>query len=119
MGERMKGSGDRGQGMREREHEAQCGVRSAESQAHNPLPSTLTLHRSPLTRRRGYVVVDEERCKGCELCIAVCPEGSLQLSPLLNSSAYHPVRMTEGNTCTGCALCAQVCPDVAIEVYRE
>ena len=51
--------------------------------------------------------------------MTVCPEGSLELSPVLNSFGYHPVSMKQDNSCTGCALCAQVCPDVALEVYRE
>jgi len=70
-------------------------------------------------KRRGRVVVDEERCKACELCLVFCPEGALEYSPTRNSFGYHPVRMKEDNSCTGCAICAQVCPDVALEVYRE
>ena len=70
-------------------------------------------------KARGNVIIDEARCKGCELCIHVCPEGALELSPALNQFSYHPVRFKEDGNCTGCALCAQVCPDVGIEVHRE
>jgi 2-oxoglutarate ferredoxin oxidoreductase subunit delta len=84
----------------------------------SPSP-TLAVRSSDRRKRRGSVVVDQERCKACELCIAVCPEGALELLSVLNSFGYHPVSMKQENSCTGCALCAQVCPDVALEVYRE
>lgn len=105
MGEELNASSNRGQA-------------TVNSQA--PSPTRVTAADAPaLTRRRGYVVVDEERCKGCELCVEVCPEDALEPSPSLNSFAYHPILLKEDNSCTGCALCAQVCPDVALEVYRE
>ena len=47
-------------------------------------------------------VWDEEKCKQCGLCFAVCPENSI------------PV----GN-CKGCGVCAQVCPFKAIEMKVE
>ncbi len=68
---------------------------------------------------KGKVVVDRERCKGCGLCVAVCPFGVLDLSKEYNSSGYAVAAAVHPEACTGCALCAQTCPDVAIEVYRE
>ena len=41
-------------------------------------------------------VWDEEKCKQCGLCFAVCPEN-----------------------CKGCGVCAQVCPFKAIEMKVE
>ncbi|MCP4425048.1 MAG: ferredoxin family protein [Chloroflexi bacterium] len=69
---------------------------------------------------KGRVVIDVERCKGCELCIEACPPDVLALSDDLNGKGYHPVFLMEHeNTCTGCALCAVACPDACITVYRE
>lgn len=68
---------------------------------------------------KGKVVVDRERCKGCTLCIGVCPFGVLELSTTYNGSGYPVVSAVHPERCTGCALCALTCPDVAIEVYRE
>lgn len=68
---------------------------------------------------KGEAVVDRERCKGCSLCVTVCPFGVLELSAEYNSSGYPVAAMAHPEKCTGCALCAQTCPDVAIEVYRE
>ncbi|HEU67642.1 MAG TPA: ferredoxin family protein [Candidatus Acetothermia bacterium] len=67
----------------------------------------------------GKVVIDRERCKGCGLCVGVCPFGVLELSATHNSSGYPVVSAAHPEKCTGCALCAQTCPDVALEVYRE
>ena len=68
---------------------------------------------------KGIVVIDQDRCKGCDLCVLFCPQHVLALQPdILNSKGYHPAILTaEG--CTGCSVCAVICPDVCITVYRE
>lgn len=69
---------------------------------------------------RGRVVIDIERCKGCELCRLTCPPDVLVLADTLNSSGYRPVILLDPlHDCTGCALCAVVCPDGCITVYRD
>ncbi|MCX5851168.1 MAG: ferredoxin family protein [Deltaproteobacteria bacterium] len=73
--------------------------------------------------KTGRIVIDSEVCKGCYLCISVCPNKLIVISEHLNEKGYHPAVFinspAEGKPCSGCALCALVCPDVAIEVYRE
>ena len=68
----------------------------------------------------SYIVIDEDRCKGCELCTTVCPQGDLvQMSEGFNVKGYRPsVFRDPEDKCTGCALCATMCPDVVISVYR-
>ena len=66
----------------------------------------------------GKIVIDTEQCKGCGLCVTVCPKGSIVVSRLSNKSGYFPAEATNAE-CTGCALCAIICPDVVIEVFRE
>jgi 2-oxoglutarate ferredoxin oxidoreductase subunit delta len=71
---------------------------------------------------KGEIKLNREKCKGCELCISVCPKGRLLLSKALNEKGYYPAQFepAEGKeACTGCALCATICPDLAIEVYRD
>ncbi|MDP2917409.1 MAG: ferredoxin family protein [Dehalococcoidia bacterium] len=69
---------------------------------------------------KGLIKVDQELCKGCQLCIAFCPQkGVLSSAGKVNSAGYLPVVFNDGSECTGCAICAIVCPEVAIEVYRD
>ena len=68
---------------------------------------------------KGWVYIEEERCKGCGLCVDACPQGTLALNTeLLNSKGYFPVHLVDPETCTGCAVCAIICPDVLFTVYR-
>ena len=72
-----------------------------------------------MTKINGAVVVDAERCKGCELCVVACPMKVLALSGEVNGKAYRFSRMVSPEACTGCASCANVCPDSCITVYRQ
>ena len=60
----------------------------------------------------------EDRCKGCELCIAVCPEDIIHLADRINKLGYRPATVSEQEKCISCALCARICPDVVIEVFK-
>ncbi len=68
--------------------------------------------------RRGDVVIDIEKCKGCEICISACPQEVLALSKEVNRKGYH-YAIKVNSACTGCVNCAIVCPDAVITVYRE
>lgn len=65
----------------------------------------------------GDIIVDVEKCKGCELCIDACPEETLGLSSKINQKGYR-YAITIVSNCTGCANCAIICPDACISVYR-
>ena len=66
------------------------------------------------------IAIDEERCKGCLLCVEVCPKSIIAASSRFNTKGYPVAEVPEAamDTCTGCASCAQMCPDVAIKVWR-
>jgi len=66
----------------------------------------------------GKIVIDAERCKGCGLCITVCPNTSLAMASESNRSGYFPAQAGKGD-CTGCARCAVVCPEGIIEVLVD
>jgi len=71
-----------------------------------------------MAKVKGDIIIDIEKCKGCELCAAACPQQSLELSRKLNSKGYHYIVKIEDN-CTGCTNCALVCPDSVIRVFRR
>lgn len=69
---------------------------------------------------KGQIVVDIERCKGCELCRTACTPGVIALADDLNAKGYRPVLLDESTaSCTGCGLCAVMCPEACITVYRQ
>ena len=57
---------------------------------------------------RGTVVIEVDRCKGCELCTTICPQDILHMSREgFNARGYRPVELLDPTgKCTGCALCA-------------
>ena len=80
----------------------------------------MTLEKDPL------INIDQERCKGCELCISVCPRDILEASEKPNENGHHPVNVKpelqkEDYTedCKGCASCALMCPEVAITIENS
>ena len=62
-----------------------------------------------MAKLKGAIVVDTERCKGCQLCIIACPQKVI--------APY--VEATNEDACVGCASCGIVCPDGCITVYRK
>ncbi|MBR2835447.1 MAG: 4Fe-4S binding protein [Coriobacteriales bacterium] len=67
------------------------------------------------------IVVDDRFCKGCGLCVDVCPQGIIELDhSRITAKGYHPAHLPEANKsqCTGCSTCYVMCPDVAITVVR-
>jgi 2-oxoglutarate ferredoxin oxidoreductase subunit delta len=71
-----------------------------------------------MAKVKGTIVVDIEKCKGCELCVVACPTKVIRLAPDVNGKGYHFAYMELPDECTGCSNCAEVCPDVVIQVYR-
>jgi len=71
-----------------------------------------------MAKIRGAIVVDSEKCKGCGVCVAVCPTKTISLAKEVNGKGYHYALMAQTDTCIGCANCATVCPDTVITVYK-
>lgn len=68
---------------------------------------------------KGRMVVNEFFCKGCELCVAACPQEVIALDMnRITPKGYHPAVLIKAG-CTGCGTCTVVCPEAAITVFRE
>ncbi len=64
------------------------------------------------------VTFREDRCKGCELCVSVCPRKILIMSEGMNNKGFHYATITDQSQCIACAFCARMCPDAVIEVEK-
>jgi 2-oxoglutarate ferredoxin oxidoreductase subunit delta len=71
-----------------------------------------------MAKVRGAIVVDIERCKGCEVCVVNCPTSTIALAKEVNSKGYYYAYAATPEACIGCANCAMVCPDGVITVYK-
>lgn len=70
--------------------------------------------------KKFIVLIKPERCKGCELCIAVCPKDVLGIDEVeVNVLGYHTASVKNLNACIGCIGCGLMCPEGAIAIYRE
>ena len=58
----------------------------------------------------------EDRCKGCGLCVDVCPKNVLEISKNVNAKGYFPAYQARPEDCIFCAICCTMCPDVAIAI---
>lgn len=64
------------------------------------------------------ICVDKQYCKGCGLCVAVCPADALRLGEERNHMGYH-TPLADENACKKCKACEYICPDVAIWLEKE
>jgi 2-oxoglutarate ferredoxin oxidoreductase subunit delta len=66
----------------------------------------------------GKININIERCKGCGLCIMVCPKSSIVISEKSNKNGFFPAK-PNNTDCTGCGVCAIICPEAIIEVFHN
>ena len=65
------------------------------------------------------VTINQDRCKGCGLCVEACPKKILVIDEnTVNSKGYSPAAMTDQSKCIACAFCARMCPDCVITVEK-
>jgi len=65
------------------------------------------------------VTINEDRCKGCALCVDACKKNCLAMAKeKLNGGGYHPCELIDEAACISCAMCAIMCPDAAIKVEK-
>jgi 2-oxoglutarate ferredoxin oxidoreductase subunit delta len=72
----------------------------------------------PKTRARVTILIDEENCKGCGLCVDVCPRQAMGLAEHINSRGFHPVALLDAEKCTACAQCALMCPEACMKILK-
>jgi indolepyruvate ferredoxin oxidoreductase beta subunit len=64
----------------------------------------------PGTAAAPVIEIRDSWCKGCEICVMVCPQGCLQMNSVKKAI------VTGADKCIRCMLCEWLCPDLAVEV---
>ncbi len=68
---------------------------------------------------KGRVTFSQDLCKGCGLCVGVCPVKILAMDrESINAKGYNPAYCVEPDKCIACTNCATMCPDLVIVVER-
>lgn len=72
-----------------------------------------------ISRLQGAIEINQERCKGCGLCIEACPKKIIAFAgKSVNKHGYPYITADNTDTCIGCSSCGIVCPDGCITVFR-
>lgn len=66
----------------------------------------------------GKAELNIKRCKGCYLCISVCPTGALSPSGELGPKGFGSVKVDK-DKCVGCGACFHICPECVIEIIEQ
>ena len=62
-----------------------------------------------MSKIKGQILVNTNRCKGCALCIEACNKGVIALADKkVNVSGYPYIEAVNPDNCIGCASCAIV-----------
>jgi len=73
-----------------------------------------TTGKSKSKKHNYNIIIIDERCKGCKLCVKFCPTNTIQMSKEVNTKGYFVPVVINIVTCKGCNLCSKYCPDFAI-----
>ncbi len=63
------------------------------------------------TREKGKIIIDYDKCTSCGLCVAVCPDKSLEIT---DGRLHESANAVFG--CFACGHCMAVCPHDAIKI---
>ena len=65
------------------------------------------------------ITVDKACCKGCDICLSVCPNKIFVRSKKRNNYGSNMPEVTNAEACVVCRICERLCPDGAINVEGE
>ena len=62
-----------------------------------------------MAKIKGAIVVDTERCKGCNLCVVACPLDVIALNKEVNMKGYNYAWQVKEDTCNGIRSIGNAC----------
>ena len=65
------------------------------------------------------ITIDKVYCKGCDICLSVCPKKIFTTSKKRNNYGSNMPDTQNADQCVFCGLCGRMCPDGAIDVESE
>ena len=65
-----------------------------------------------------HIEINHAWCKGCQICVEVCPRDVLVLAAEVSDKGFRPIVVEKIENCTGCIMCELMCPDLAITVEK-
>ena len=88
---------------------------------HSPLAEN-PLSGSPRNSREysmNRIIIAEDECKGCRLCVVSCPKKCIAIGSKINKLGYQ-YAVFDSRQCTACGICFTICPEPgAITVIEE
>ena len=72
-----------------------------------------------IEKKKGNLVILPSRCKGCSLCVDVCPKQVLALEGRSTATAFRTVTAVHPDKCILCRKCEYSCPDFAIYATKD
>ena len=70
-------------------------------------------------KKKLEIRIDGELCKGCDICVYVCPKNVLKISDSSTDKGTHIPEIQNPDECNGCLACELHCPDFAIYVLKK
>ena len=67
-------------------------------------------------KKNRVLALDRDRCKGCGVCVSVCPYDALEMGRAKTERGYlYPI---ETGACVACRECVYACPDFALSIHK-
>jgi len=69
-------------------------------------------------KKPATIHLNRKWCKGCYICLEVCPKKVYEKSSEVSEKGFQPVLVSHPELCTRCLQCEMLCPDLAINVEK-